>query len=125
MEVDEDHPETQEATKQLSLSDKLRRIPSIQLPSKPKSQHVVLGNGGELRVVTTLANNTITLHSVQVGVKSNKPNLLRSISNQGHHSEVRAVTFSSDNLVVVSGSAESIKIWNRPTQTCIRTVQTG
>lgn len=110
---------------QLSMRDEVKRLPVLKLPYKPKSLHLVLGNGGELRVVVTFANNTIGLYTVQMFVKHSEPRALRSITTHGHHSEVRAVSFSSDNLAMVSGSAESIKLWNRPTLTCLRTIETG
>lgn len=87
--------------------------------------HTLLGNGGELRLSVVLSNNTVELYSLQVNIKQEDTKCLRTISTQGHHSEVRAVAFSSDNLAVVSGSAESVKIWNKTSQACLRTVKTG
>jgi U3 small nucleolar RNA-associated protein 12 len=60
-----------------------------------------------------LNNNTVELYSLHVALKEAESRCLRKISSQGHHSEVRAVTFSSDNLAIVSASAESVKMWNR------------
>ena len=39
-----------------------------------------------------------------------------------YRSDVRTVCFSSDNTAVLSGSHESVKIWNRSARVCIRTV---
>ena len=112
---------------ELSLRDEVRRLPTVKLSSKPKSLDLVLGNGGELRIACNLANNTVELHSLAaIGDKENKEtSLLRAVTSQGHHSELRAVCFSSDNLAVASGSADSVKLWNRTSQTCLRTVETG
>lgn len=110
---------------ELNLRDEVKRLSSISLKCKPKSLHLVLGNGGELRIVVNLANNSLDLYTVSITVKDNEPVCLRSIVNQGHRSEVRAVTFSSDGVAIVSGSAESVKMWNRPTQSCVRTIHTG
>lgn len=110
---------------QPSLRDEVKRLNSIKLAHKPKALHLVLGNGGELRVVASLANNTVELYTISTTIKGSDAKCLRSIVQQGHHSEVRAVNFSSDNLAIVSGSAESVKLWNRPTQTCLRTIETG
>jgi U3 small nucleolar RNA-associated protein 12 len=65
------------------------------------------------QVAATLNNNTVELHSLYTALKEAESQCLRKISSQGHHSEVRAVAFSSDNLAVVSASAESVKMWNR------------
>ncbi|KAI4471001.1 wd repeat containing protein 3 wdr3 [Holotrichia oblita] len=110
---------------ELTLKDEVKRLTTIKLSSKPKSLHTLLGNGGELRVSVVLSNNTVELYSLQVNSKQEDTKCLRSISTQGHHSEVRAVAFSSDNLAVVSGSAESVKIWNKTSQACLRSVKTG
>ena len=45
--------------------------------------------------------------------KSAEPEKVRSFDHAGHRSDVRTVSFSSDNTAIVSGSHESIKIWNR------------
>jgi WD domain, G-beta repeat. len=60
-----------------------------------------------------LYNNTAELYSLHVALKEAESRCLRKISSQGHHSEVRTVAFSSDNLAIVSGCAESVKMWNR------------
>lgn len=125
METDQQEHCTVGDKTELNLRDEVKRLPSIKLKSKPKSFHLVLGNGGELRIVINLANNSLDLYTLSTTIKDTEPTCLRSISNQGHRSEVRAVAFSSDNLAVVSGSAESIKMWNRPTQSCLRTIYTG
>jgi U3 small nucleolar RNA-associated protein 12 len=65
------------------------------------------------QVAATLNNNTVELHSLYTALKEAESRCLRKISSHGHHSEVRAVAFSSDNLAVVSASAESVKMWNR------------
>ena len=31
----------------------------------------------------------------------------------GHHTDVRTLCISSDNTAILSGSAETVKIWNR------------
>lgn len=76
-------------------------------------------------MVVTFANNTVGLYMLNIHVKNAEASCLRSITNCGHHSEVRSLSFSSDNLAIVSGSAEAVKLWNRQTFTCLRTVQTG
>ncbi|KAJ8983271.1 hypothetical protein NQ317_007171 [Molorchus minor] len=124
MDTDQQEQLTDNTTIQLSLRDEVKRLPSIKLSNKPKSFDLVLGNGGELRVAANLSNNTLELYTIQSSVKDTEPSCLRSIMNQGHHSEVRAVSFSSDNLAIVSGSGESVKLWNRPSQICLRTVTT-
>lgn len=119
METDQDNQNIE-----LSLRDQVRRLTSIQTTNKIKSFDLVLGNGGELRACLNCANNTVELYTLQTSNKD-QAICLRSISHQGHHSEVRSVCFSSDNLAIASGSAEAVKLWNRASQACLRTIPTG
>lgn len=83
---------------------------------------VIFGGGGEVRVVICLSNNVLEMYSMSDSPsKTEEAKLLRSIRAQGHRNEIRAVAFSSDNLAIVSGGADGIKLWNRPSQTCLRT----
>lgn len=50
----------------LTLSDEVRRLPSVRLQAKVKSAALLLGTSGELRVAATLANNTVELHSLKI-----------------------------------------------------------
>lgn len=113
------------STQNVILRDEVKRLPNIKLTNKPKSVHIVLGNGGELRISIVLTNNIVDLYMLQINDKHSEPKHLRTIAAQGHHSEVRTVSFSSDNLAIVSGSGDSIKLWNRPTQATLRTIKTG
>ena len=45
--------------------------------------------------------------------KAAEPEKVRIFDHAGHRSDVRTVSFSSDNTAIVSGSHESIKVWNR------------
>ncbi|XP_069680320.1 WD repeat-containing protein 3 [Periplaneta americana] len=110
---------------EMGLKDEVRRLASVKVTdSKVKSVDIVMGRGEELRVALTLNSNCVELYSLHVSMKEAESRCLRKISGQGHHSEVRSVAFSSDNLAIVSASAESIKMWNRPSLACLRTVQT-
>lgn len=73
----------------------------------------------------TLSNNSVEVYTLNINDKQAEPVFRRKIYQQGHHSEVRVVTFSSDNLALVTGSADSVKLWNRSSTTCLRTISTG
>ncbi|XP_039277698.1 WD repeat-containing protein 3 isoform X2 [Nilaparvata lugens] len=108
------------------LTDIVRRLQIIKAGGKIKSVDMVAGRGQELRVAVSLRNNSIELYSIQMQPKTAaEPECLRRIVTQGHRSEVRCVAFSSDNLALVSGSAETLKMWNRPSLACLRTVESG
>lgn len=64
------------------------------------------------QVSVSLSNNSVELFALDAA-HAGESMKLRSIETDGHHSEVRAVGFSSDNLAIVSGSGNQIKMWNR------------
>lgn len=116
---------TSEVSKELSLADEIRRITSIKTKEKVKSMDLLLSSTNELRVGVTFANNLIRMYSLlDITQKRPEAQLIRSVSQQGHHSECRSVCFSSDNLAIASGSADTLKLWNRSSLTCLRTVDT-
>lgn len=107
-----------------TLRDEIIRLPVVKYGGKVKSTSLVVGRGQELRIASALNNNRMELHTLSLSVKGTQPQSLRVIEYQGHHSEVRSVAFSSDSLAIVSGSAEALKVWNRPSLTCLRTIRT-
>lgn len=71
-----------------------------------------------------MANNSLALYSVSL-TDTKEVKLIRKISLNGHRSNVRVLAFSSDNLALYTGGSESVKMWNRKTLQCIRTVETS
>lgn len=113
-----------EACKEMSLTDEIKRIGSIKAKEKVKSIDLLKGATGELRVGVVFGSNLVRLYSLDTATKHPEATLIRSISQQGHHSECRSVCFSSDNLAIASGSGDSLKLWNRSSLACLRTVDT-
>lgn len=115
---------TSDVSKELSLADEIRRVTSIKTKEKVKSVDLLLHTTQELRVGVIFANNLIRMYTIlDINQKNPEAQLIRSISQQGHHTEVRSVCFSSDNLAVASGSADTLKLWNRASLSCLRTVE--
>ncbi|CAL1677710.1 unnamed protein product [Lasius platythorax] len=108
-----------------SLRDEIKRLSVVQVSGKAKGLDLIMGKGNELRVCIGVNNNSIELHSLYMEEKNPEVKLLRSIMAQGHRTDVRAVCFSSDNLAFATASGDSVKLWNRPTLACLRTVQCG
>ncbi|KAH8248152.1 hypothetical protein KR038_003378 [Drosophila bunnanda] len=112
-----------------SLSDEIKRLESVRAKQKIKSIDVVLGQSQELRVLVSLANNSLAMYSLEASIRTRKATdpsvkLLRSLTRLGHQSEVRSVCFSNDSLAVGSGAGESFKFWDRDAMQCLRTVPT-
>ncbi|XP_043263029.1 WD repeat-containing protein 3 [Colletes gigas] len=108
-----------------TIRDEIIRLPVIKVSAKAKGLNIVMGGGGELRVCVGLNNNSIDLYSLFTQEKDAEVKHLRSITSHGHRTDVRSVCFSSDNLAFVTTSGDSVKLWNRPTLACLRTVQCG
>lgn len=113
-----------DANNELSLTDEIRRITSVKTKEKIKSFDLLLSQTNVLRIGVTFANNLIELFSLEINNKHPEATQIRSICQQGHHSECRSVCFSSDNLALASGSGESLKLWNRASLSCLRTIET-
>uniref|UniRef100_A0A8C5MPN5 WD repeat domain 3 n=1 Tax=Leptobrachium leishanense TaxID=445787 RepID=A0A8C5MPN5_9ANUR len=94
------------------------KIPSL-------SVDLLLFPRGTLKLVLLLQNNSVECFSLPVEptpaalTESTKSSRL---TIGGHRSDVRTLAFSSDNIAVLSASAETVKIWNRSTLQCIRTM---
>ncbi|XP_051168179.1 WD repeat-containing protein 3 [Leptopilina boulardi] len=117
----------------LSIKDELKRLPAIEIKvannmkqsNKVKAVDLVMGRGDELRVCVAGNFNSIELYSTIITQKESEINFLRSLTSHGHRTDVRAICFSSDNLALATASSDSIKLWNRPTLACLRTVTCG
>ncbi|KAH1070705.1 hypothetical protein GLYMA_03G186500v4 [Glycine max] len=69
----------------------------------------------------SLNNNLLEFYSIEQG--ETKKTL--AIDLQGHRSDVRSVTLSSDNTFLMSTSHNAVKIWNPSTGSCLRTIDSG
>lgn len=65
------------------------------------------------QVSVSVNNNSIELHSLTITDVEIESKLLRSLTNHGHRTDVRALCFSSDNLALATASGDSVKLWNR------------
>ncbi|XP_059475332.1 WD repeat-containing protein 3 [Neocloeon triangulifer] len=109
---------------QPNLTEKVKRLVTIKCSDRLKSCDLIMGKTGEIRCSCVLASNKIELYSIP-SKKSQEATLLRTLEKCGHRSEVKSVCFSSDALAVATASADSIKVWNRTSQSCLRTITTG
>lgn len=109
-------------SREISLSDRIKRLPIIKTEGKIKSFDLVLGNSRDVRVAGNFANNTLRLFALNYAEKKSEAQLVRAVTQHGHQGEMRSVCFSSDSLAIATGSGESVKLWSRGTQSCLRTV---
>ncbi|XP_034266931.1 WD repeat-containing protein 3 isoform X2 [Pantherophis guttatus] len=106
-----------------SLQEKIQRLVNIKASAKIKSFDLMLNPKGELKASLMLQNNNIECYSLKSSEQSPQVVQTSKINIGGHRTDVRTVSFSSDNIAILSAAAESIKIWNRSTLQCIRTME--
>ncbi|XP_063302055.1 WD repeat-containing protein 3 [Pelobates fuscus] len=108
-----------------TLQDEIQKISNIKASSKIKSFDLLVFPKGMVKVVILLQNNSLECFSLP---SEPTPAALTEVTKSlqltigGHRSDVRTLAFSSDNIAVLSASAEAVKIWNRSTLQCIRTM---
>ncbi|KAK0612903.1 WD40-repeat-containing domain protein [Bombardia bombarda] len=109
------------------------------------AQHVIVRTAGKVRSVdwaTSKAtkdlqllvgttNNLLELYTVvgkdKLKSKNDVADYNRALAVElpGHRTDIRALSISSDDKMLVSAANGSLKIWNIRTQTCIRTFECG
>ncbi|KAM4795352.1 WD repeat-containing protein 3 isoform 1-T2 [Rhinophrynus dorsalis] len=117
--------EQEEPTVERTLQDEIQKVGNIKASSKIKSFDLLVFPRGELKAILLLQNNSLECYSLPAEPSPAGPVECTKSSRLtlgGHRSDVRTLAFSSDNIAMLSASAESVKIWNRSTLQCIRTM---
>ncbi|XP_070568962.1 WD repeat-containing protein 3-like [Ptychodera flava] len=109
----------------LAIEDEIKRLSVIRASHKIRSFDFILERNKSLRIVFLLGNNSLESFVLSTIEKKPEPTNHSLLSMPGHRNDVRTVCFSSDDTAVLSASGESVKIWNRSTQQCIRTMKCG
>ncbi|XP_037094610.1 WD repeat-containing protein 3-like [Pollicipes pollicipes] len=107
-----------------TLQDELRRLTSITCPSKVKAVDVSLSGPQQAKLTVLLANNSLLTYGLTVDTSGGRDAAEPGAHLQlpGHRSDVRALDFSADGTALLSASSEQLKVWNKSTQQCIRTL---
>lgn len=69
----------------------------------------------------SLNNNSLEVHLI----KSDSTAQTLTVELPGHRSDVRSLTLSPDNSLLLSTSHNAVKIWNPSTCSCLRTIDSG
>lgn len=109
----------------IALRDEIQRITVFTVNGNTKSVDIIAGKNNEVRFCVGLSNNCLGLYSLNIDEKEKQVTTIKTLLSHGHRSDIRALCFSSDNLSFASASGDSIKIWNRPSLTCLRTIECG
>jgi len=106
------------------VNDEIKKIQSFQLKQKLRSCDILYNSSKkEIKLLLMFLNNSIGQYKVDLEQLPLKCQLTSMMSIMGHRTDVRALAFNSDSTLILSGSAETIKLWNRTSQKCIRTLE--
>ncbi|XP_035378951.1 WD repeat-containing protein 3 isoform X1 [Electrophorus electricus] len=105
------------------LSDEIQRLTSIKASFKIRSLDCLLSPQGEMKMVLLLQNNTVETYTLKTKEDNPVPNKTSHLTLGGHRTDVRTLAFSSDNIALLSASAETAKVWNRATLQVVRTME--
>ncbi|KAJ4826563.1 hypothetical protein Tsubulata_018747 [Turnera subulata] len=104
----------------ISVSDVFKLLQTIRTGKKICS--ISFSPVTPKNVMATLAlslnNNLLEFYSIE----SSSSTKTLTIELQGHRSDVRSVTLSSDNTLLMSTSHNAVKFWNPSTGSCLRTI---
>jgi len=129
-DADGDQEQAESALDSLArAADELEELPAHKCGAKaasvawcPKTSTVLLG----------LSNNTLETLRLKAGdadEENGKATLITeggsSLDAPGHRTAVRALAVSHDDSLLMSASAEAIKVWNTATGNCVRTIASG
>ena len=117
---DDVNPESMKAT----VQEQFKRVKACRVSGKIKSVSVSV-NKEQCRIMMVLANNQLEIVSCDVSVMGKEAESLAKIESLGHKSNVRTLAFSSDNTAILTASAEGVKVWNRFSLSCVRSMPCG
>ncbi|XP_066542654.1 WD repeat-containing protein 3 [Hoplias malabaricus] len=104
------------------LTDEIQKLTNIRASSKIRSVDCLLAHNGELKIALLLQNNTVEMYTVKTSEKNPAGTKTSRLTLGGHRTDARTLAFSSDNIAILSASAETVKVWNRSTLQVIRTM---
>jgi len=99
------------------LPEKIRSADVIRTIRKDRSQCYMLA------VITSSNRIDQFMFDLEKESKEDRLQLLASVDNPGHRTDVRNVSISSDNSLILSTSAESAKLWRLESRLCLMTVE--
>jgi len=107
----------------VEITDEIKPIQSFKLKEKLRSCDISYDGKRELKAFVMYTNNLVGCYKIAFDELPIKCNLWSLLQHTGHRTDVRTLSFSSDAALVLSGSGESVKVWNRNTLRCIRTME--
>ena len=99
---------------------------AVKMSNRPVSCYAYLISDKVLRITAAFSNNQMESVIVSLANESGEPQLQSNWhlppTACGHQGTVRGVSFSSESSAIMSVGADYLKLWNRRSGTCIRTL---
>lgn len=102
-------------------ADVLAELPPHRLAAKAVSMAWSPAAGD---IIVGLANNELEAVKITAGDPLTAEKGL-GLEVPGHRTQIRSVAVSPDDALLMSASAEAVKIWNTSTGRCVRTIASG
>lgn len=125
----------------ISWSDRIASWTILRAPSKvrsfafasPSSARQARGKArtkevrDDVHVLLALSNNSLQTYSVPLPSNTKRTGvpdatMVHTIGLSGHRTDVRALAVSHDDQLIVSASHGELKVWNRRSLKCLRTI---
>ena len=107
-----------------TIQEEFRRSKVIKCSGKVRQMELSVRHDS-LNILVGTANNIIETFNLDFKDKNSEAEKVKKFDLQGHRSDVRSLTFSSCSTAIASVSHETLKIWNRTSTSCIRTISSG
>lgn len=130
--------EAEEASDEIEWKERIASWVIVRSPTKirsfsiatPSSSREARGKGrakekSEFQILFALNNNSLQTYSVPLPDKATthpEATLLHNVSTSGHRTDVRSLSLSSDDALLAAVSNGELKIWNRRSLKCLRTM---
>ena len=110
-----DFPSRYQYTSTIHFKKKMRSL-LVMPPSKTYRNQLLVNS----------SNNYVDMYTYEIDEKKNFTYAIsQNFDKQSHHSGIRTLCVSSDDNLIITGSAESIKVWNSENFQCIRTFESS
>ncbi|ORY49061.1 WD40 repeat-like protein [Rhizoclosmatium globosum] len=127
MDVDE------ESKPLITIADEIPRVSAIRCGGKIRSIDVSPSTKSasttkeevSFHIVCSLTTNQIEVHTAGLDSKDEPTRQELVLDSAGHRNDIRTLALSSDDQTLVSGSHNSIKLWNIETRKCLSTMESG
>lgn len=105
----------------LSMADRIVSLQVIRCSGKVRSFDFNPFTT-ELQVLATVTNNALEVYEIDSEKTTRQ---VSAIDLEGHRSDIRTVSLSSDDGLLMTGSNDLLKVWSMKTMRCLHTMESG